>query len=248
MKTLSGRKLTFEKVAVEKLSEGERKILYVFPHILNRLQMQQAQLFGHLYTAANSSISEYYRGPALFGAIESFILIAGELKEVWEAIDKCYYKSTVSKSMNSDLDPEVQKTLKDMKDYFKGDGLLAYLRNNFAFHHSSDHVLDTATLDGDDETHVIFLLENDANYFDYAEKRRLSAIAKYLQTTNPEEILNHLVEEIINRGLVDVCKVLNEILMALFRRIVPIEEDNFSIEDVKRDSELGSLFYFYREE
>ena len=83
-----------------------------------------------------------------------------------------------------------------MKDYFKGDGLLAYLRNNFAFHHSSDHVLDTVTLDGDDETHVIFLLENDANYFDYAEKRRLSAIAKYLQTTNPERSEPRLSSEV----------------------------------------------------
>src|SRR5947209_4393666 len=132
MKNLQGIKLTFEKTAFATYGPGERKILYVFAAISNRLRLLLTQSFGHWATARNEARSEHARSAALCGIVESLIDLAGELKEAHESINQCYHGTQVSKSLHSQLPTIVQEAMKRLPRHFAGTGLVPYLRNNFA--------------------------------------------------------------------------------------------------------------------
>src|SRR5437764_15443573 len=91
MKDISGVRVTFKKRDLAHLDEGRRKILCVFPHILNRLKILESQVFSHMNVAEDESLDNTKREMAICAFVESIILIAGELKEAYEAVTQCYH-------------------------------------------------------------------------------------------------------------------------------------------------------------
>lgn len=115
MKDIQGAKLTFDKKGLAGFTDGELKCLYVFPHILNRLKMLDAQVFSHWAVGTDTSLPEPVRQAALCGVAESIFLTAGELKEAWEAIQLCLYKSQASKGIYAQLPDDIQAKLKRLR-------------------------------------------------------------------------------------------------------------------------------------
>ena len=61
MKNLQGVKLTFDKKSLKSFTDGELKCLYVFPHILNRLKLLDAQVFSHWAVGTDTSLPDPVR-------------------------------------------------------------------------------------------------------------------------------------------------------------------------------------------
>jgi hypothetical protein len=127
MKDLQGVQLTFKKSDLTAFGDGELKIILVFAAVLNRLTLLQTQTFGHWATARDTARSEQTRSAALCGVVESLILLAGELKEAWESIQQCYYRTQVSRSLHSTLPANVQEAMKRCGRHFDGTALTTYL-------------------------------------------------------------------------------------------------------------------------
>ncbi len=143
MTTFKGTYVTFNKADLAHLDDGQLKIVSIFPHIANRLAVLESQVYSHMNVVQDEAQDEAKRRAAVCGFIESVILIAGELKEAWEAIQHCYYGSKVAKTMNSTLPTPVQEMLKRCGSHFSGESLVSFLRNNFAYHNSPLIALDT---------------------------------------------------------------------------------------------------------
>lgn len=243
MKKISGAQLTFTPAGIAHFNDGQLKAFYIFSHISNKLRLLQAQIFSHFNKATAPSLPKPVQDAALFGLMESFVLLAGELKEAWEAVQQCYYATQLSKDMNSALPEEVQQALKRVPSHFKGDALTALLRNDFAFHHSPDRVLATAKLLQSDDPHVAYLFEDDNNYFDFATKLRIAAIAEVLGLSDWNKVVERLVQVLVGQVLNDMYMILNAILVGLFES-VPHAHETLSLSNVVNVDQLSSEFFF----
>src|ERR1022692_2556446 len=99
MKTVNAHRVSFTKADLAHLADGQMEIVCVFTHILNRLKMLETQVYGHMNVFQDRTQNLPKREFAVCACVESIILIAGELKEAWEAIQECYYGTKVSKTM-----------------------------------------------------------------------------------------------------------------------------------------------------
>ncbi|MDF1755239.1 MAG: hypothetical protein P1U89_20790 [Verrucomicrobiales bacterium] len=244
MKTQSGAKITFTKSDLASFSEGETKVLYVFSHILNRLKLLDAQVFSHWRSAQNPERSQIEQQAAMLGVLESLLLLAGELKEGWEAVQQCYYSTQLSKTLNSQLPEDIQKLLKRLPDRFSGSGVITRLRNDFSYHHSPDMILATSKLLDDDDPHVAYLFEGDNNYFDFATKMRIASIAEALGLDDWRTTIDKLVQEVVRNVYTPFSHVLNAILVKLFEKI-DHEHEEVEIPAMLEAGELDAHYFFY---
>jgi hypothetical protein len=244
MKDIHGAKLTFDRKALAGVTDGELKCLYVYPHILNRLQMLDAQVFSHWAVGTDTSRPEPTRQAALCGVLESIVLIAGELKEAWEAIQQCYYGTQVSKSLHTLLPTDIPDKLKRLPGYFSGASLTTFLRNNFSYHNSPAVILESVKLLPDDDPHVVYLFPEENRYFDYATRLRLVAIAKFLNLDDVNAVIEETLKIVVREVLTDVSNVLNAILSTLFQKVAH-EKEAATLNQVKSDAELSADYFFY---
>src|SRR5439155_16023313 len=119
----------------------------------------------HMNVVQDESSEQAKRDVAICGFIESLILIAGELKEAWQAIQQCYYGTKVAKAMNSTLPTQIQEMLKRCGPHFSGDSLISFLRNKFAYHNSPLLVLDAIKATSDDGKMGFYVLDQRIFYF-----------------------------------------------------------------------------------
>lgn len=219
VKDIQGVRVSFKKSSLTQLDEGRRKILCVFPHILNRLKILESQVFGHMNVAEDESLDNTKREMAICAFVESIILIAGELKEAAEAVTQCYHATQVSKSLNASLPAVVQAALKRLPSHFAGDALTAFLRNNFAYHNSPGVAVATLDLLPSDDDLAFYVIEFDNNYFEYANRLRIAAIAEYLRLDDWSAVVKPLAEVVMRQVFDDVYHVLNGIVVTVFKDV-----------------------------
>jgi hypothetical protein len=246
LKDINGHRISFTKADLAHLDEGQLKIICVFSHVLNRLKMLESQVYSHT-NMLNKSRENVRTEFSLCAAIESMILIAGELKEAWEAIQQCYYGTKVSKTMNASLPKEIQEALKRLPTYFTGDSLTMFLRNNFAYHNSPDTALDTLKLKGSDAPMAFYYIDEENIYFDYATDIRLSAIANWLGHPDLSTVISPLMETIMGKVFNDVyitmAVIAHNILLT-----VKHERSSVVLKGVSSDKELSAEVFSYMHE
>jgi hypothetical protein len=241
MKPMSGAKITFTKADLAHFSDAQKKVLYVFAHILNRTKLLEAQVFSQWRTAMDTQCSSIERDAAFFGVFEFLLLLAGELKEGWEAIQSCYYKTKLSQTLNPQLPADVQKILKRLSNHLS---IIALLRNDFSYHHSPDRILTTAQLLEDNDSHTAYLFAEGNNYFDYATKLRIVTVAESLGLSDWRKVIEHLVNKIAVQVFDDFSTALNVILVTLVETI-PHQNELVELPSVPSDKDLASHFFFY---
>jgi len=244
MKPISGVKITFTKADLAHFCDAQKKVLYVFAHILNRTKLLEAQVFSQWRTAMDKQRSCVERDAALFGVFEFLLLLAGELKEGWEAIQSCYYGTKLSKTLNAQLPVDVQDILKRLGNHFNKTSITNQLRNDFSYHHSPDRIRTTAQLLEDDDSHTAYLFAEGNNYFDYATKLRIAAVAESLGLSDWRKVIEHLVNTIAVEVFHDFSTALNVILVTLVKTIAH-QHEPVELPSVPSDEDLSSHFFFY---
>lgn len=244
MKPISGAKITFTKTNFADFSDGQKKVLYVFAHILNRTKLLEVQVFSQWRTAKDAQLSSIERDAALFGVFEFLLLLAGDLKEGWEAIQSCYYKTQLSKTVNPQLPAEVQQVLKRLPNHFTKTSITHRLRNDFSYHHSPDKILSTIEMLEGDDLHVAYLFGDDNNYFDYATKLRIAAVAESIGLSDWRKVVEHLITAVAVEVFGDFSTALNAILVTLLNAI-PHQHEVVELPSVPSDNDLSGHFFFY---
>jgi len=243
MKNINGVHVTVKKGDLAQLNDGQLKIICVFPHVLNKLKILESQVYSHMNVALDTSREKVRREMAICAFLESIILIAGELKEAWDAIQQCYYGTKVSKTMNASLPQDIQDRLKRLSGHFTGDSLVSFLRNNFAYHNSPDKAMEAIKLFDDEDTLAFYIIE-DNNYFDYAGKVRIAAIAERLGLDDWNRIFTPLMETIMGQVFNDLylpmIVIANNILLTLKQVRATV-----ALKDVPDDSELRADVFSY---
>jgi hypothetical protein len=239
MRDIRGVRVTFKKGDLAHLDQGRQKILCVFPHILNRLKILESQVFAHLNVAEDESLDNTKREMAICAFVESIILIAGELKEAAEAVTQCYHATQVSKTLNSTLSVEVKAALKRLPGHFAGDALTVYLRNNFAYHNSSGVAVGTLDILPADDELAFYVLKDDNNYFEYANRLRIAAIAQYLKLDDWTMVVRPLADVVMRQVFDDVYHVLNGILVTILNG-VQCDRVDVTVKNVLSTKEIRS--------
>jgi len=243
MPTLKGTYVSFNKSDLAHLDDGQLKIICVFPQITNRLAVLEAQVYGHMNVALDASNEQAKRAVAICGFIESLILIAGELKEAWEAIQQCYYGTKVAKTMNPALPKEIQERLKRCGAHCSGDSLLTFLRNNFAYHNSPSLMLDAIKATSDDSTMAFYVLDQRVFYFDYATQNRMAAIAQWLGVEDPTEIIHPLMQGVLAQAFNDIYLPMVVIAHTILLT-VKNDHEQFELRNVPDEMNLRSDVFF----
>lgn len=244
MKDLNGVRVTFTKADLAHLNDGQLKIIGVFPHILNRLKMLESQVYAHMNVALDESLENAKREVAVCAFVESVILIAGELKEGWEAFQQCYYQTKVSLAMNGALPAEIQTRLKRLSGHFTGTSLATFLRNNFAYHNSPGTIVETMKLLENDDTMAFYILAEDNHYFDYTTKIRIAAIAERLRVSDWTQVVTPLLQEIMGKVFNDVYLSMSVILRDILTTVAH-ERSSIEVKGVPSDQELRSEVFFH---
>ena len=204
MKDLKGLVISFKKADLVKLNEGELQVLAVFPHVINRLNMLESHAYSHSNVAMDSSVGPEKRVMAVSAFVESVILVAGELKEAWEALQKYYYGSQLAKAMNPKLPLPIQEMLKRLSGHFKGESLVNFLRNSFAYHNAAEHPKEAMQmLPKDDELHFCVIDEQHL-FYEFANRIRIMAIAKRLGVGEWTDVMQPLTSEVMGTVFNDV--------------------------------------------
>ena len=244
MKTIAGARITFTKADFSCFSDGQRTVLYAFAHILNKSKLLETQVFSQWQSAMDTKHSQIERDAALFGVFEFLLLLAGELKEGWEAIQSCYYGTGLSKTLNDQLPSNIKAILKRLPKHFTGTSITTRLRNDFAYHHSSSRILSTANLLASDDPHIAYLFGEDNNYFDYDTKLRIAAVAELLGLSDWSKVVEQLVTTVAKEVYQDMSNTLNAILVALVQLIKPSHEA-VELSRVPSNSNLAGNYFFY---
>lgn len=215
--------ITIEQL--RQIPDHERALIVVLAHALNEVNVLNKLIF----LCTNFDIEPRWKAHA--HASQAFVLartLIGKLNEAWNAIQKGYFGSKLSKKYANYLEPSATKALHDLKTYFGRKNLLYEVRNNFSFHYSLEHAATTIP-DGiptDDLT--IFLHETQGNSLYYfAEYLMNKALIDSISPNDPESALNTLLTEMST-----VIDYLNEFVQGLLFVIL----DNYIGEDVLRQS------------
>lgn len=231
--------VSFTKADLAHLDDGQLKIVCVFPHITNRLKVLESHVYSHMNVVVDHSEQRAKRDIAICAFIESMILIAGDLKEGWEAIQQCYYGTKVSKTMHATLPEQIQACLKRLPAHFSGDSLASFLRNHFAFHNSPDVVLDTIKTTPGDEEMGFYVLDESIFYYDFATTIRFQAIAKRLNLADRELIVKRMSQEIMGSAFNDLYLSMIVITDTIVQT-VKTKRESLEVTNIPSDKELRS--------
>ena len=248
MKDLLGTLVSFQKKDLAHLNDGQLKILCVFPHIMNRLKVLETQVYSHMNVMQDESIDIAKREVAICGFLEAIILMAGELKEAYEAIQHCYYRTQLAKSMKSLLPDDIQERLKRLPRHFSGDSLVHFLRNNFAYHNSPDTALQTIKILDDDTSMAFYFLDQGANiYFQFATNIRIVALAEWMGIDDCHDAVGALMPEVMGKVFNDVWLpmfvLVRDVLNTFKQEITPVH-----LTAVPLESELRAAVFYHMHE
>lgn len=128
-------------------------------------------------------------------------LLAGQLNEAWEFLQKSFFGTTLSRDYEVLLDEESSNDLKSLKRYFSSRNSCNQIRNHFAFHYS------TAEIKGilpnvDDKLLVYLERESVPNNLFYASEILIAhALLELLKRDGRELTFDKIVEELFNVAL-----------------------------------------------
>jgi hypothetical protein len=142
---MQGRYITIRRInlpidRLEKLPDIERDFLFLSGHVLNELNALNKSFSWSLNPAFDSQEPEVQLHARRVQSMVYARILAGKLLEAWNAINVAWYGTKLSKSLNSTLDLDAQKSLKKIKSYFGRENAIYRVRNSFAFHYSASEI------------------------------------------------------------------------------------------------------------
>jgi len=119
-----------------KMAEAERAFVLLAGHMQNELNSLNKVFVGCLHSSSlnrTSTIESFANGAQ---AMIYARILAGKLCEAWEALQKAFFGTVLSKRVEPKLHPVAQDALKKIKSYFSKSNSIFRVRHSFAFHYS----------------------------------------------------------------------------------------------------------------
>lgn len=124
------------KSQLQSLPEAERILVLQFGHVCNELSFLNKLLLMVSDTKTKGLEKKAMATQAMIVAR----LYIGKVFEAWRMIQRDYFGSQLSKTLDTELDEEGKKSLKALKSYFGKNNLLSCIRNDFSFHYWAEHL------------------------------------------------------------------------------------------------------------
>lgn len=124
------------KAQLQSLPEAERILVLQFGHVCNELSFLNKLLLLVSDTETKGLEKKAMATQAMIVAR----LYIGKVFEAWRMIQRDYFGSQLSKTLDAELDEEGKKSLEALKTYFGRNNLLSSIRNDFSFHYWAEHL------------------------------------------------------------------------------------------------------------
>lgn len=132
-------KINILKVSTDKIKHlsNDEKVFFVYMgHLRNELTMLQSILnLSTSYVPKNESLDATNAAMSLL----TIRLLAGKLSEGWQFLQSSYFPTRIALTIEPKLEPDSLGALQKLKRYFKGRNLIHSVRNQFAFHYSTEN-------------------------------------------------------------------------------------------------------------
>jgi len=153
-------KIEIPKAKLLSIPKNERIFLVQIGNLMNDLNvLQKALAFTMNVDTSDRTIRAAQGGQAsLLMRIQ-----AGKLWEGWQMLQKDFFSSKLSAEYGSQLEPNSKQNLVDLKKYFSKDNKIKDIRNNYAFHYSSDEYEKLIDKAPKEEVFELFVSDNAGN-------------------------------------------------------------------------------------
>jgi len=155
-----------------------------------------------MYWAANTPIHNEAEDHGRFSTTLFLTrLLAGQLNEAWEFLQKSFFGTALSREYEPLLDGESANDLKSLKRYFSSRNTCNQIRNHLAFHYSADEI--KGTLPNVDDKLLIYLERESVpnNLFYSSEILIAHALLQLLKHDGHEPTFDSIVEELFDVAL-----------------------------------------------
>ena len=199
-------RVKFSKSELSKLPEDEQIFLFQMAHFLNEISM----LHKCLVMSGNglSTSNEIERQGQVSLSIFFLRLLAGKLKEGWEMLQKDYFGSKLSRYYKKELTLSGRDSLKKLEQYFAGENVVSFIRNEFSFHYGKGKIKDgkgkfrevlkeVLSKAIDSEIFEMALSEEATSLYAFSDIMVHKAIFEYLEPSDIEKSLKKLMDEVV---------------------------------------------------
>lgn len=156
------------KKQLDSIPESERVLIILLCHAANELAVL-TKMF-HFCSAYEAGEEEVLIEARNAQALVMGRLLTGKLFEFWSLLQESFFSTKVSKEYALHFDADTIAALDNLKRYFGRNNLIKKVRNNFAFHYSSDQIKEGYGQLGEDDSLDVYLSKTNANsLYSFAE-------------------------------------------------------------------------------
>lgn len=126
-------------------------------------------------------------------------LCSGKLFEGWQMLQSNYFGSQLSKKYYNLLSADGQNSLDKIKQYFSKKNLIKDIRDNFAFHYSSEELeIQLPKIEGTDSLNIYLGKALGNSFYYFADVLVGIAMLGKVQGVNPQKSMNTLFADPVN--------------------------------------------------
>lgn len=189
--------ITITKAQLQSLPNVERVLVLQFGHVSNELTFLNKLLLMVSDTRTNGLENKAMAAQAMI-VIRLYI---GKVFEAWRMLERDYFGSPLSKTLDAALDPEGKNSLQVVKTYFGKKNLLSSIRNDFSFHYWAKHLPKAMNAFDESRKFKLILGEAYANTLHkYSEDFVTVAMLEASGESEPQAAIDKVVGDLVSIG------------------------------------------------
>ncbi|MCI0557461.1 MAG: hypothetical protein MN733_03120, partial [Nitrososphaera sp.] len=190
-------KIPVVKAKLDVIPKRERVLFVLLGHFLDEISiLNKLLLIANVQPEADLMRKAHTTQSLLIAR-----MFIGKLLEGWQMLQRDFFSTVLSKHYEPKLQAPGDAALANLKRYFGKANLLQDIRNNFAFHYSSDQVKQQlATLEASYKSEI-YLASDYANSLNWACGEIVSyAMLNTVGAVDPQQALNRIVDDLTKVG------------------------------------------------
>ena len=189
--------ITITKKQLQSLPDTERVLVLQFGHVCNELSF-----LNKLLLIVSDTKTEGLEKKAMVAQAMIVIrLYIGKVFEAWRMLERDYFGSQLSKSLDTKLSPEGKNSLLALKTYFSRTNLLSSIRNDFSFHYWAEHLPEAMNAFDDSREFQLILGDAYANTLHkFSEEFVTVAMLKTSRESDPQAAMDKMVGDLVFVG------------------------------------------------
>jgi hypothetical protein len=186
-------KIPVVKAKLDVIPERERVFFVLLGHFLDEISiLNKFLLFANVHPEADLARKAHSTQALLIAR-----MFIGKLLEGWQMLQRDFFGTALSKNYEPKLPAPGDAALANLKRYFGKSNLLQDIRNNFAFHYSSEEVKQQLASLEDSYKSEIYLANDYANSLNWACEEIVSyAMLNTVGVADPQQALDRIVNDL----------------------------------------------------